>query len=176
VLDAAAELFADNGVHATTRRDVAEAANVAPSLINRAIGSRDDLVAAVLDDLARQLAESVAMAGFQPPSFDPDSPTLRWVRIASQVAARRDAALHLTSWNPVQATAEMMEATFGLDPVTARVRAMHVFALAFGWRLLEPVLIEAAGLVDVPIEDVRAWLFQANQQVATLPLATSDDV
>jgi hypothetical protein len=70
----------------------------------------------------------------------------------------------------------MMEATLGLDPFTARVRATQVFALAFGWRLLEPLLIEAAGLDDVPIEDVRAWLFQANQHVAKLPLAAPDDI
>lgn len=169
ILDAAAQLFADKGVDATTRRDIAEAADVSPTLVNRYIGNHDDVVAAVLDDLARQLAESVSL-GFAPPSFDRDSPAIRWARILSQVVARKDADIHLTTWNPVLAAADVIGEAGGLDERTARVRATTVTALAFGWRLLEPLLIEAAGIEDIPLAQVRGWLWQATQAIATLPL------
>ena len=45
VLDAGARLFADKGIDATTRRDIAEAADVSPTLVNRYIGNHDDLMA-----------------------------------------------------------------------------------------------------------------------------------
>ncbi len=51
VLDAAADLFVETGVHGVSLRDIAAAANVHPALIGRYIGTRDDLVLAVFDDL-----------------------------------------------------------------------------------------------------------------------------
>ncbi len=37
-------------------------------------------------------------------------------------------------------------------------------------RLLEPVLIEAAGVEHESIAQVRGWLWQATQTIAALPL------
>ena len=51
VLDAAAELFVAKGVHGVSLRDIAAAADVHPALIGRYLGTRDELVMAVFEDL-----------------------------------------------------------------------------------------------------------------------------
>lgn len=170
VLDAAAELFADRGVANTTRRDIADRADVDPNLINRYIGNRTQLVSAVLDDLAAQLAEELADGQLAAASHEPDSVIMRWVRIMAEVTGRGHEHASIGAWNPVAAVAGVGEAQGGLDPLSARVRAAQVSALAFGWRLIEGYLVAAGDLGDVPLSRLREELNLVNRQLITRPL------
>src|SRR6185436_20901192 len=60
VLRAAADLFAERGLAATSIRDIAARSRVNHGLIHRHFGSKDGLVAAVLDHLGQHLAELLA--------------------------------------------------------------------------------------------------------------------
>lgn len=170
MLDAASELFAARGVGNTTRRDIAEAADVDPNLINRYLGNREQLVAAVLDDLGAQLAEELVDGQLAAASHDPGSVIMRWVRIMSEVVGRGNHQVSIDPWNPVAAVATVGEAQAGLDPLSARVRAAQVAALAFGWRLIESYLVAAGDLGDVPLERLREELNLVNRQLITQPL------
>lgn len=170
VLDAAARLFAEQGVGTTTRRNIAEAADVDPNLINRYVGSRDQVVIAVLNDLSAQLAEELTDGQLAAASHDPDSVIVRWVRIMAQVIGREDQTISIDAWNPVAAVAAVGEAQAGLDPRSARVRAAQVSALAFGWRLIESYLVAAGDLDDVPLQRLREELNLANRLLITRPL------
>ena len=63
VLQSAADLFAERGLAATSIRDIAARSRVNHGLIHRHFGSKDGLVAAVLDYLGRHLAELLAERG-----------------------------------------------------------------------------------------------------------------
>ena len=60
VLRSAADLFAERGLAATSVRDIAARSRVNHGLIHRHFGSKDGLVAAVLDHLGQHLAELLA--------------------------------------------------------------------------------------------------------------------
>lgn len=169
VLDAAAMLFAEKGVAATTRRDIAAAAGVDPNLINRYIGPSDAVVTAVLDDLAEQLAEELTGGQLTAASHDPDSVIVRWVRIMAEVAGRADRRVSVDRWNPVTAVAGVIEANTSLEGTAVRVRAAQVTALAFGWRLVEGYLVEAGQLDEVPLATLRDELNRANRFLMTRP-------
>ncbi len=113
VLDVAAELFADRGVATTTRKEIAEVANVNPNLINRYIGSRDALVFAVIEDLGAKIVDELADAPMGSLSHDPDAPISRVIRIMAQVIGARE-RITARTWNPVLALAETAQTQFGL--------------------------------------------------------------
>lgn len=60
MLRSAADLFAERGLAATSIRDIAARSRVNHGLIHRHFGSKDALVAAVLDHLSQRLAELLA--------------------------------------------------------------------------------------------------------------------
>ncbi len=80
VLDAAADLFARHRVDKVSLRQIADTANVQLSLISRYVGSREDLINAVLDDLSRAVAVDVLAHPTEQISFDRDSAMGRWTR------------------------------------------------------------------------------------------------
>lgn len=162
-------LFAEKGVAATTRRDIAAAAGVDPNLINRYIGPSDAVVTAVLDDLAEQLAEELTGGQLTAASHDPDSVIVRWVRIMAEVAGRADRRVSVDRWNPVTAVAGVIEANTSLEGTAVRVRAAQVTALAFGWRLVEGYLVEAGQLDEVPLATLRDELNRANRFLMARP-------
>src|SRR6478672_12599031 len=60
VLESAADLFAERGPAATSIKDIAARSKVNHGLIHRHFGSKDGLVAAVLDHLGQHLAGLLA--------------------------------------------------------------------------------------------------------------------
>src|ERR1700759_2926864 len=66
VLAHAADLFAERGPAATSIRDVATRSGVNHGLIFRHLGTKDQLVGAVLDDLAQQMADLLESHAPQP--------------------------------------------------------------------------------------------------------------
>lgn len=69
ILDAAFELFGDVGIARTTIGDVAKRARINRVTVYRRIGSKDELVQAVMAREARRLLQSVSEAASEQPSL-----------------------------------------------------------------------------------------------------------
>jgi AcrR family transcriptional regulator len=169
ILDAAAELFAAHGVDAVSLRDIAAAADVQLALIARYVGSRDDLIAAVFEDLTGQLAREFEQRDLAP-ALDPHRTLDRWGRVA--------AALLLGGWDlgrhdfePVLALAGAAAERHGLDDTSARVRAAQVMASALGWRIFEEFLVRSGELDDIPIAELREDLASLHDRITAVPVA-----
>ena len=89
VLDAAADLFAREGVSEVSLRQIADAADVHIALIRRYVGTRDELVHAVLDDLSGQVAAQVTEMPLGQISFERDSAMGRWTRVLAHFYPHR---------------------------------------------------------------------------------------
>ncbi len=89
VLDAAASLFASRGVDRVSLREIAATADVHPALIGRYIGSRDELVVAVFDDLSAQVSAAVLEHPLSGQGFGADTVMGQWARIAERVGDPR---------------------------------------------------------------------------------------
>lgn len=175
VLDAAAELFVARGVHGVSLRDIAAAADVHPALIGRYLGTRDELVAAVFEDLTSQLAEAVRDNPLEGQGHGPDTVMGRWVRVASQLVIDGQPIIGRDGFNPVMAMASTLRDGYGLDEVGARVRAAQIVATALGWRIFEDYLVEAAHLDDVPIERLRDELVHSARRLGATPWPSPPD-
>jgi TetR/AcrR family transcriptional regulator, repressor for neighboring sulfatase len=175
VLDTAADLFARQRVDNVSLRQIAEAANVQLSLISRYIGSREDLIAAVLDDLSRAVAADVLARPTEQISFERDSAMGRWTRVLAHRALAGEDVASKVEFNPVRAIAEVAEREYGLDPFAARLRGAQVVASALGWRLFEDFLVQAAGLDHEPLEAMRQELTGLHRRMAATPYPSPPD-
>ncbi len=174
VLDAAADLFARHRVDNVSLRQIAEAADVALSLISRYIGNREDLIDAVLDDLSRAVAADVLARPTAQISIEPDSPMGRWTRVLAYRSLAGGDVTSSIEFNPVRAIAEVAEHEYGLDAVSARLRGAQVVASALGWGLFEDFLVEAGGLGE-PIEMLRHELAGLHRRMAATPFPSPPD-
>ncbi len=167
----AAALFANHGVAAVSLRDIARAADVHVALITRYFGSRNDLIRAVFDDLAAEVARHTTDHPRQQHPFDRESPLGRWLAIlAHWMLTGQDPAVALSVANPVQAMVDVIIEHNGLNPREARVRAAQIFGSALGWRLFEPYLISAADLGDEPLDGLHDQLTAIHQRIGSTPL------
>ena len=155
VLEAAALLFAQRGVDAVSLRDIAAQAGVHLALIPRYLGSRDELVIAVFDHLSDQVAQAVMDNPLSGQGFTPDTVMGQWVRVAGALAISGRIREKRSDFNPVTAMAATLAEGYGLDELSARVRATQIVAAALGWRIFEDYLLEAGDLQDVPLQDLR---------------------
>jgi AcrR family transcriptional regulator len=169
VLDSAAELFATRGVGAVSLRDIAAAADVQVALISRYIGTRDELIDAVMADLADQVASEVVDRPLEQQSFEPASALGRWTRLLTYFTVTGRDLSHVTERNPVRALAQVAHDAYGLDDRAARVRGAQILASALGWRLLEPYLVAAGGLEDVPIRSLHDALTDLHRRIGAMP-------
>lgn len=169
ILDAAAELFASRGVSGVSLREIAAEADVQLALINRYIGTRRELLDAVMEDLADQVAQDVVDRPLQQQPFDRDSALWRWTRLLVWFSVTgRDLSV-VAERNPVRALAEVAHDAYGIDETAARVRGAQILASALGWRLLEPYLLEAGGLQDIPLQVLHDSLTELHRTVGALP-------
>ena len=175
MLDAAARLFAERGVDKVSLRDVAREANVQLGLIQRYVGSRQELVREAFDHLGRQLAQDVLARPLEGHGFDPDSTMGRWTRIASYLAISGAPPSGAPPFNPVLALAETIQDAYGLDTTTARVRGAQIVASALGWRLFERYLIAAGNLDDLPVDVLRADLTATHRRLGSTPWPSPPD-
>lgn len=175
VLDSAAALFATRGVDGVSLRDVASSAGVNLALIQRYVGSRDELVEAVFDHVSDKLAESVEQHPLDGQGFGPDTVMGQWVRIAASLAisGRRLEPRH--DVNPVLAMSETLQAGYGLSAEAARVRAAQIVAAALGWRIFESYLIDAGGLGELALEDLRGDLVHSARRLGATPWPSPAD-
>ena len=135
-------------------RDIAAQAGVHVALIPRYLGSREDLVIAVFDDLS----DRVPRRSWTSRSPDKGSPRTRsWGSGCGSPAHSPSLGgpEKRSDFNPVMAMAATLAEGYGLDELSARVRATQIVAAALGWRIFEDYLLEAGDLQDLPLQDLR---------------------
>ncbi|HEY6531993.1 MAG TPA: helix-turn-helix domain-containing protein [Acidimicrobiales bacterium] len=168
VLDAAAALFTTRGVGAVSLRDIATEANIQVALIRRYIGTREELIDAVMADLSNQVVTGVTERPLEQQSFDPDSFVGRWTRLLVYFAITGRDLSTVADVNPARALAQVAADAYGLDDEAARVRGAQILASALGWRLLEPYLLKAGGLEDIPIQDLHDALTELHRTIGAM--------
>ena len=150
-------------------REIAGAANVQVALISRYVGTRSDLIDAVMADLADQVARDVVEEPLQQQSFDSDSTLGRWTRLLAYFTITGRDLSSVTERNPVLALAQVAQDAYGLEEQAARVRGAQIVASALGWRLLERYLVAAGGLEDVPIQSLHDALTDLHRRIGAMP-------
>jgi AcrR family transcriptional regulator len=143
VLESAADLFAERGPAATSIRDIAARSSVNHGLIHRHFGTKNSLVAAVLDHLGQRLAELLAAKA--------DGSAIgeavdRQLRVLARTSLDGFAIGELQSRFP---TMELLLDTVRERHSTelgARLAAAHTIALQLGWCLFGDFLRASTGL------------------------------
>jgi len=159
VIEAATELFAERGPAAVSLREVAHAADVNLGLIHRHIGSKTDLLVAVLEarpgmsaadqfQSPEDIAAFLLGAGDEPPAYTLillraalDGYDLTALGVEFPLMARTSAGLRSR-----------------LGPVDADLRTALATAMLLGWHALGRTLIDVFGHGDVPHADVTRSL------------------
>ncbi|MFE3259264.1 helix-turn-helix domain-containing protein [Nocardia sp. NPDC059091] len=151
VLTHAADLFAERGPAATSIRDIADRAGVNHGLVFRHLGAKDKVVTAVLDHLATETA-ALAAAG----ALSADDPRLRrhWSVLARAILDGYPVG-QMQSRFPVIESLIDQARTQHADDRDAAMAVANVAAFMLGWQLFEPFLRNAAGLDDMPTEQLR---------------------
>jgi AcrR family transcriptional regulator len=175
VLEAAALLFAQRGVDAVSLRDIAAQAGVHLALIPRYLGSREELVSAVFDHLSNRVAQAVMDDPLSGQGFEADTVMGMWVRVAAALTiGGRPLASH-PDFNPVMAMAATLAEGYGLDELSARVRASQIVAAALGWRIFESYLLEAGDLHGLSLQDLRDDLAHSARRLGATPWPSPPD-
>jgi AcrR family transcriptional regulator len=143
LIEAATQLFDRRNPGSVSVREIARLAGVNHGLVHHYFGSKQALVQAVLDDLSSKARTSLA-AGT---AMDQDSPVLTYTRILGRVMLEESDLTPLPASHPILVQlASLARDVGGLDERSARIRAAQGAALAMGWLLFEPLLVESSGL------------------------------
>lgn len=146
LLAAATELFADQGPGQVSVRQVADAAGVNHGLVHYYFGSKDGLLAAVLDQCARDVADELADNADLTALLDSSGAVARHGRLlAHLILAADDPAAFQTDFPTQRLLVEHLRAR-GLSLPRARRRAAQMSALVLGWQLFGPFLTTATGI------------------------------
>ncbi|WP_085222210.1 TetR/AcrR family transcriptional regulator [Mycobacterium florentinum] len=162
ILDSAAEMFAERGPGAASIRDIASRAHVNHGLVFRHFGTKEKLVAAVLDHLAAKLT---TLTGGEASPAEVERATSIHLRVIARALLDGFPAGKLQSSFP--AAARLLD---GIRPEheseeSARLGASHAIALLLGWQLFEPFIRSATGL-DLAREELRGSMFAEMARLA----------
>lgn len=153
VLSHAADLFAERGPAATSMRDIADRSGVNAGLIFRHIGTKEAVVASVLDYLADDLV-TARDAGTSRDVVEARAER-SWKVIARALLDGYDVGRLQHRFPNVEQLVAAARAHHGDgDDYAARVATADALALQLGWRLFGPFLKAATGLDDQPVRDV----------------------
>jgi AcrR family transcriptional regulator len=145
LIEAATQLFDRRNPGSVSVREIARLAGVNHGLVHHYFGSKQALVQAVLDDLSAKARSSLAVGT----AMDQDSPVLTYTRILGRVMLEESDLTPLPASHPILVQlASLARDVGGLDDRSARIRASQGAALAMGWLLFEPLLIQSSGLQD----------------------------
>jgi TetR/AcrR family transcriptional regulator, repressor for neighboring sulfatase len=162
-LTAAADLFADRGPKATSIRDVATRAGVNHGLIHRHIGSKDELVGAVLDYLGEYLAELLAASTSR---TTVDAAIDRQLRVIARTALDGyPVGKYQTRFPNIADGVEQLRRHYS-DERDARFAAAHVIALQLSWRLFGEFLQASTGLDDATTDEVAESLDEVTRRIS----------
>jgi AcrR family transcriptional regulator len=175
LVEAATELFAERGPAATSLRDVAARAGVNYGLIHQYIGTKDDLLRLVVQQVSEQTAERVAAGGsvrelVADAVHGGTSPYLRTVARALLDGQDPAALLERSPAMTALIARLVAAAPAGTDPEEVAVQVVTMMSLVMGWRLFGPFLMSAAGLGDHPVDEVADRIVSPALRV----LASSD--
>ena len=142
VLHSAGQLFAERGPAAVSIRDIAARARVNHGLVFRYFGTKEQLVAAVLDHLADQTTRLLDGA----PEHDLEAAMTLQARVLARALLDGFAAERLQRDFPAASWLFDQVRTQYRSDNAARLATAHALALLLGWQLMAPVLRKATGL------------------------------
>ena len=185
ILDSAQELFAKRGPRAVTVRQVAEHAGVSHALVHKYVGSKDDLIRAVIDrvDVSRTAtardAASLRDVYVQalPRVMDQRDHSMMLVRSAMEGTEYVSLAERITTTSAMVALARKTTAS-GADPLPAprdidpRVLVSAISAMILGWASTEDWVWPTAGLDPAEKDEVYRQLMEIVGYLADLALVT----
>lgn len=165
MLRSAADLFAERGLAATSIRDIAARSRVNHGLIHRHFGSKDALVAAVLEYLGDHLAELIADkadGGTVADAVD------RQLRVLAYASLDGYPVGELQSRFPNMGV--LIDAVRPQHPteLSARLAAAHTIALQLGWVLFGDFLRASTGLEDLEEMNDRTFVRSVGETVASI--------
>lgn len=162
VLTSAADMFAERGLAATSIRDIAARSRVNHGLIHRHFGSKDGLVAAVLEYLAAHLAELLARNADGKEIADAVD---RQLRVLAYASLDGYPVGELQSRFPTMGV--LLDAVRPAHPteLSARLAAAHTIALQLGWCLFGDFLRASTGLEDM---DQRTFVRSVGETAASI--------
>jgi len=152
ILESAGEMFADRGPTAASIRDIAAHARINHGLVFRHFGTKERLVAAVLDHLA---TTSAALIEANAPAAEIQAAGGRHLRVIARALLDGYSVGQLQSSFPGAARLVEEVRRQHRDDATARLAAAHAMALMFGWQLFEPFLRSATGLLELPEDELH---------------------
>lgn len=154
LVDAAADEMAERGVEAASVRGIASRAGVNHGLVHRHFGSKQALLAAVLDRLAADVAAEFDAEG--PVALAGPSVT-RFLRVLARAILDGADVGSLQGHHPVMdRLLPLLAQQTGLPDEEVRIVAAQRMALELGWLLFEPFLASAAGLEGIALDRARA--------------------
>jgi AcrR family transcriptional regulator len=162
VLRSAADLFAEQGLAATSIRDIAARSKVNHGLIHRHFGSKDGLVAAVLDHLGQHLAGLLAENAEGSKVADAID---RQLRVLAYASLDGYPIGELQSRFPTMGVLLDAVRDRHSSELSARLAAAHTIALQLGWCLFGDFLRAATGLEDM---DDRTFVRSVGDTVASI--------
>jgi AcrR family transcriptional regulator len=146
LIRAGSELFAAQGPANVSVKQVAAAAGVNHGLVHHYFGSKDGLVVAVLESLAEQSAQELAVRGPLDLVHDANGPAARHGRIVAHlILAGEDVVKLKTAFPAVRDLIERF-GDRGMSPDDAQTHAAQVLTMALGWQVFETYVAAAAGL------------------------------
>ena len=165
VLRSAADLFAERGLAATSIRDIAARSRVNHGLIHRHFGSKDGLVAAVLEYLGDHLAELIADKADGGKVADAVD---RQLRVLAYASLDGYPVGELQGRFPNMGV--LIDAVRPQHPseLSARLAAAHTIALQLGWVLFGDFLRASTGLEDLEEMDDRTFVRSVGETVASI--------
>ncbi|MBU3065120.1 TetR/AcrR family transcriptional regulator [Nocardia sp. NEAU-G5] len=148
VLDSAADLFVERGPAATSIRDIAERAGVNHGLVFRHFGSKEKLVARVLDHLASESLAAFGQSEVGDRSLLDARPRRHLTVLARSILDGYPVATMQQDFPVIARLIERARPFHGTDH-DASLAVAHVAALELGWQLFGPFLRGAANLGDM---------------------------
>jgi len=147
VVDAATDMFANQGYGTVSLRQVAAAAGVNPGLVHRYIGSKDDVLRAVFAKFAYELEEGPNAVTGSPLSPGTERLVHTHQRIIAHLTLEGYDISKVRTESPiVDVILDAIQEHRVVDDRTARIRALQILALGLGWRLFESFLLSATDL------------------------------
>ena len=174
VLDAAARLFAEQGVSKVSLRDIAEGADVDVALIRRYVGVRDELIDEVYRSVRSTLVAELEAKPLGQLDHGRQSNLGRWICLLSYYSTRAIPA-PADGPDPILNLASTLESENDLDSETAKVRAAQVTAISIGWRLFEDHLVRSTGLSGLPVKMLRDDLTEIQRRIGAIPWPTAPE-
>jgi AcrR family transcriptional regulator len=167
LLTAATEMVVESGSPNITVRDVAARAGINHGLVHRYFGTKDTLIAAVIDEISAAVTAELAKdeGGATVVAGDSVGTLARLIGHA-MVSGGDDVGADGRPHPVADLLVQRLQDRSGMTERNARVTAAQIVAMVLGWRLNEPFLITACGLDAAEVDTLRAELYESCRRLA----------